>query len=798
MLGQSAIRTFKQAKQYYLTTIFTLAMTLSMVLSVFSLADLVFFAPLPYDKSKNLYLLEGTIESTSYTGTGTNSQLITHLKNNNDVFTDLATYHRWTSYKLYDQVERPDVKVILASNNIFSLLGVKPELGRLFNQTEAYGAKQTSVILGYRTWQKYYKGDSNIVGRKVQLNQRRFTVIGVAPDDLVLAQYADINNAFWIPIDMDETFDPKTAGGFMGGFKSLIRLKENVDLATVNEQIKSRTIEGAELYTPYILKDFKVGAQVTRLDNALQGDSGSIVLMLLAGVTLLLIIALTNLSSMQLAKAIAKVKNVAISFAFGASRKQLLIESFKHNILVIGLAIILALLLTNVGFSVIKELASDSIQRLDTLTLSMNTWLFSGVLALLIALLYSYIELSAVKEENLTDSLQSSGKGVGKQMGTGTSHILIGLQVMFSFIVLIASSHVALMTLSEALRDNGIDTDNKWSLTINYSNLKTATERENTHKSILNQLSQLPSLANVEIASEPRLPQNLNTEQLYNESNQYLAQIRTIDISLGYMESFDLALRGSAFQPGDSELANYPVIINQRLADAIANNPEDVIGTRVSKDGKSFHTVVGIASNTYVPGALHLETYDMYTPRRYDGRRQYSFLLESVDDQVLEHQVRELISKVDTRLDIKELSTVKHQFDEMRKRHLTSAWIAIVLASISLSMVCVGINGIVNYMVQVRRYSLGVKLAMGANYSRLLKDSLLELMKPTVMSLVFAFSISFLLIGYSNTQPDIHFFPDWLMIAYIWFGFCILLLVVSFFPVQKILARDPIKALRNE
>ena len=798
MLISSAIHSFKRAKQYYLTTVFTLALTLSMVLSVFSLVDLVFFAPLPYQNSENLHLLEGTITSPGFTGVGTNSQLINYINKNNDFFSDVATYHRWSNYKLYDQVDRPEVQVILASSNLFNLLGVEPELGRLFNQTEALGTKQTSLILGYRTWQQRYQGDKNIIGKKVQLNQRRFTVIGVAPDNLVLPQYSDINNALWIPIDMDETFNPKTADGFMGDYKSVIRLKAEANSITAEEQINTLSQKGAELYAPDILKDFTVAAQLTLFRQALQGDSGSIVLMLLVGVILLMVIALINLSSMQLARAMAKIKSVAISFAFGASNKQLLMETFKHNIIVIGIAVIFAMLLTTLSFSIITSLASDSIQRLDTLSISFNTLFLSCVLALLIALLYSCIELSVVKEKNLAISLQSSGKGVGKQMGAGTSHLLIGLQVVFSFMVLVAASHVVLQTLTEALRENGLDTDNKWSLTINYSNIKKVAERKNIHKYLTSQLTRLSSVDNIETTSQPRIPTQLNVNQLYDENNQYIAQSRQTTVSPGYFDALNLAINGELFKKGDSELKNYPVIINQRLAELMTNNTGNVIGKKISMDGKHFHPIIAVVANTYVPGDIEYETNEIFTPHSYNGWREHSLLITLQNQDNFEQEIKALINKIDTRLDIAQLITLEQQFNDKRKRHIAAASIAIVLASVSLLMVCIGINGIVNYMVQIRRYSLGVKLAMGASNRVLLKDSLTELMQPVLMGLIFAFSLSFLGIGYSNSHPDLNFTPNWWLIFVIWFGFSILSLLVSFFPVRKVLTSEPMKALRND
>ena len=777
-----------------------------MVLSVFSLVDLVFFAPLPYQNNDNLYLLEGTLSAKSFDeSVGTNPQVMAHVEKNNDVFSEFATFHQWTEYKLYDQVDRPEVQVILASHNLFNVLGVEPELGRLFNKSEALGTKQSSVILSYRLWQDLYQGDKNIVGKKIQLNQRRFTVIGVTPDNLVLPQYQGINEAMWLPMDMDETFDTKTSGNFMGSYKVVVRLKPNLDLARVSEQINTLSAQGGKLYATHIPSDFILKAKLTTFTKALQGDSGNIVLMLFFGVLLLMVIALINLSSMQLAKAVAKIKTVAISFAFGASNKQLLVESFKHNIFVIGLAVLLALFLTIGCFSLIQSMAEESIQRLDTLAISSNTLFFSTLLALSIALLYSLIELHVVNEKTLIASLQSSGKGVGKQMSAGTSHLLIGLQILLSFMVLIAASHVAVKTLTEALRENGVDTQNKWSLTVNFSNIerkselgKRVAERQNVQRALVSELKKVSSIVGVEITSEAKIPLGLNTNPLYDAQKNYIASTRKIGISSGYLPALGLIIEGENFKKGDSELENYPVIINQRLADLMGAENRDVLGQKVSADGKSFHPIIGVVANTYVPGSVEFEAHEVYSPKNYSGWRKHSFLITVNNKNLIEQQIQALTSSLDPRLDITRLISLDEQFYEARRRHLTAAWLAIILASVSVLMVIIGINGIVNYMVQVRRYDLGVKLAMGANNSRLLKDSLSELMLPIAISLLFAFSLSFLGLGYSRSQPELTVEANWLLVAGILLGFIVISLLASFFPVRKILTNDPVKALRNE
>jgi len=800
MLIKSALHAFKRAKQYYLTTVFTLAITLSMVLTVFSLVDLVFLAPLPYTQADDLYLLEGGVKTVQAVHRGSGRPNVSnYIEDNNDVFTAFANYHRWTKYKLYDQVDRPEVQGILASHNLFQVLGTKAELGRLFDKTEMLGNKQPSVVLGYRTWQNHYQGDKNIIGKKIQLNQRRFTVIGVAPDDLVLPAYQNINDAVWLPMDMDEVWDIKTSGNWgMGAFKSVVRLKTNMDLDVVGSQLNKLTLAAVELHNPGMLKDYLPFSYVTQFRPAIQGDSADIVFMLLVGVLLLMAIALINLASMQLARAVTKIKTVAISFAFGASNKQLLVESLKHNIAVIGTAVLLALIFTMLSFSLVQTLASDSIARLDSLGLSLNTCLFALLLTAGIALLYSYLELKVVNEENLTACLQSSGKGVGKQMSAGASHVLIGLQVTFSFMVLVAACHVVLFTLSEALRDKGLDAQDKWSLIVNYSQVEGKEQRINIHKSLMNQIEQLNAVNDVKASSESQFPIEHNNNQVFDEQGNFLGQVLQPKVTADYFSNLGLALIGNDFIKGDSELENFPVIINQRLADKISANTAEVVGSKISHDKKTFYTVKGVVANINYPGNETFEYMKVYKPGNYKGQRQYSFLLNANDNGALEEEIKKTLLTVDSRLDMVRLTTLEQQFSILSMKYLSAAWIAITLASISLLMVCIGINGIVNYMVQVRRYDLGVRLAMGADNKRLLKDSLIELMQPVIMSLVFSFSFSFMLLGYSKTLPEFTLAPDWLLVAGIFVGFVLVSLLVSFIPVQQTLTKDPIKALRNE
>lgn len=793
--------TFGRARQYYLTVILTLALTLSMVITVFSLVDLVFFTPLPYEKAEQLHFIEGKVVLPSGSFDGNNPQFIEYLQKNFPDDYQLAAYHRWGEYKLAERPARPSVQVRLATHNLFNLLGVVPILGRNFDETEATGNTQPSVLLGYRAWQQWFEGNPKIVGQKVQLNKRRFTIVGVLPDNLSLPEAQNINDALWLPMDMGEDLKIKGSQSYMGDYKTLLRIPDNTDLAALDLRLAKLQTEAAQLYTPEVVKQFEVKAQRILMSESIRSGSENLVLLLFAGVMSLMVIALINLSGMQMARAIARVKTVAISFAFGATRKQIMKESFRHHLITVGSSVIMGLILALIGFQFVELLAAGVISRIDTLSISFNTLIFCLSLTLIIALLFAWIEMKVVNEEQLVTNLQASGKGVGKQMSAGVSHLLIGIQTALSFLILLATCHVVFFTLEEANRSPGIETQDRWSLTVKYRAIPSREARLASHRSLLNELITLPGITGVTHGSEPQPPEELNLTRVLNEQGEYIMQARRLHVGEGYFESWGMAVDGQEFSTGDEELKDYPVIVSANLAKRIAGSNAAMLGQKISTNGKRFYVVAGVVPEIMVPGAPEQEQSVIYTPRGYKGWSTQTYLLQTnkhFDQTELMVMLIERLRTIHPELELLHLDSVTNMFDKYRARHIAAAGVSSLLAIISVLMVVAGVSGIVGYLLRSRRYNLGVKLAMGANVKRLFKESFSELMLPVLFSLWVAFSFSFMFIGYSRTQPNLDFSVNWSLFAAIITGFILLVTVVAYFPIRQVLNGDPIKALRNE
>jgi len=802
MNWQMIWRSFRQSRQYYITVVLSLVFTLTLLFSVLSLVNITFFAPLPYKNDRELYFVGGELNYQGAVHQASNVQTLFDLQHKSQLFDQMAIYFSFqTEYKLLDLPARPLVPVLFGAYDIFEVMGVEPLLGRLFNEQEQVDNKQPSVVLSQAIWQQHYGGRPDIIGQSIQLNQRQFTVIGVLKQVLELPGFHNAHEAIWLPLDMDERINIRSFGGYSAGFAALGRLKPGISQQEADAEAYQLLKQASAEHNPDLQHMFEYYGKVVPLRQQIQGDSGRLILMLLAGVLLLTLIALVNLSSMQLARAVKRLQPLAVCYAFGASKKQMFLQVFRHNAALLAGAGLLALIFTWLGFGIIAEVAAEQLPRISALRIDGLMLLLTAMVLLAIALLFSWIELSGVRESQLMASLQSSGKGAGKQLRQGVAHSLIGVQLLLSLLVLLATAHVFVAAWTEANRPTGIDNSGLWSLTVNYSDLDNREQRQNNHRALMQSLAALPQVQAVTAVSEPRAPRVRNQDAVSNAQGEIITSARQIAVLPGYFQLYGLALSGQDFSAEQLGLEHHPVIINQRFADRIARlSGKPALGqTLALSDDSTQRQIIGVVANTNFPGDPGFEVDEVYFPRENTGGRDYSYLLKlSPGDLLADTALLELLRQQDPRLDVLELTTVQAAFARFSLAHRLAAALAATLALMSVLTVLAGIAGIVSYLVQARRYQLGVEMAMGAGLKQLLQDNLRKLAQPIAAALLLGFCCFYFIAGLSRTQPELMFQANWLLVVSLLGLLGLTALLCSFIPLRRVLLSDPVKALRNE
>jgi putative ABC transport system permease protein len=791
-------RIVARARHYYLTVVGSLMLLLTMVFVVFSLIAVVYWQSLPYKDSAHLYWLEGTLAYQGSTTTGTNPNNLRYVGNNSRSLSAWAGYYSWSDYKLTGLTERPSVPVFMASHNVFEVLGTSAQLGRLFSALEAEGNQQPSAVLSDAVWRRYFAADPEIVGKKLQLNQRSFTIVGVTAADLVLPQNPLAAEAIWLPFDMDEQFSVQQFAGYAGGLKAVVRLNDAVSAKQAEQELSELMLKAAALHTPDLAAEYPAGARLSSFSDAVRGDSGRLVLMLLAGVMLLTLIGLVNLSSLQLARAAGRQQQMAICAAFGATRRQLFRQVLQHNLLMVSVAALLALLLSWSCFGLIADFAGDTIPRVNELSISGPVLLAVLLSVLLMVVLLSLAELSAINPDALQQTLQSSGKGVGRQIRHGVSHSLIGLQLCLSLLILVASTHVVRHTLHEAWRPTGVHTDGLWSLQLNLAAITDAKTRQNVMQGVLAELKKLPGLQQVSYSSEPRIPLVLNFESVRNALGEVLTSARVIWQDDQQLPLYQLSVEGQSFQAQELDGGSNTVLINQRLA---AMLPKPVTGQKLSlPHSDQLYGIRGIVADTAFPGASHLEVPEVYLPGRYQQERSAALLMQFSDDASVPalaalYQVLQPVSPV---LDVLSYTAVNAEFAGMSHKLRFAALIAGALALVSVTMVAAGVWGIVNYLLRLKKFELGVRQAFGASQRQLLQEQLSMLAKPVLTALCFSACLVLFLAGWSRTQPDWQLQLDAPLFTLNLTLLLALAAAACWVPLRQILTAEPMRALRHD
>lgn len=794
---KSLLKKFQLAKHYYLTVLISVTFTLTLLMTVFSILNTTLLKPLPYSHSSELFWLEGTLQYQGQETIGTNSQGLLHVKDNASLLKSMGIYFTWSSYKLTDHADKPDVPVIMSSTNLFDLLGVKPVEGRLFNHNEKLGKKQPSAIISQDMWKTHFKKDENIIGKKLHLNKRSFNIIGVVPDDIVLPNLNIASEAVWLPLDMDELINPATFGGFSSDIKGLFRVDNTAELESVKSEIQRLLIEAGTIYTPDIAKQYPISAKVTPILQAIQGDSRKLIYGISIGSLLLALIAITNLASMQTARAVKKSYVMAVSQAFGASKKQLYIELFKQNMSLIVIASSLSLLFTWLNFDIVKSLGDESIPRLSALSIDANLIAFTCIATLLITGLLTWVESLSLNESNFIENLKNSGKGTGKQIRKSTTQLLIGLQTGFSFIILFGSAQVLHITLQEVLKPTHVEADKLATLHLNFADINQREQRINVLNTIVTQLESLNAIEAVSQSSESRVPVNLNIDRVENERGEAIDSARQIFVDEDSLLFYKMQIEGKPFSDEQVNLEYAPVIINKRLAEKLGTS---ALGQKITLVDGVPREVIGISENTEFPGASHLATSEVFIPYLYQGQRNYTLLIKySSSRSAL--SIAELYQKVLN--DYPDISVLKYSlvtkdFADLSRSLRIGAWMTAIVVVMSLVLVISGISGMVSYSVQMRRYNLGIRLSLGATNKNLLYSELSDFAVPVAASLLLSFSITFLIIGYSRTIPNLAFHINWLLLSNILIFISLLILFVSYLPINAVLKQNPIKALRNE
>jgi predicted permease len=693
------------------------------------------------------------------------------------------------------------VHTVLASSNLFSLLGVAPFIGRTFVERDDTPNANHVVVLSADAWQRYFGGDHDILGRNIDLNGVSYTVIGVLPPG---AAYPTAGE-FWMPLSlMDKESQTRRVGHTLD---VLGRLKPDVNLAEARADMQTIA---ARLAQAYPTTNRNIGVLLTPLREQLVGSLRPAILTLLGCVVLVLCIACANVANLLVVRAAAHAREAAVRQALGASRLRLLSQYLSETLILcllggllgMGLAA-LALPLLRVAFAHTAGADPSFIQSIE---LNVPVLLVASGVCLCTAFLFALLPMR--KEPNrLADSLRPGDRGsTGRR--SWSSSALISTEIAIAIVVLFLGT-LLIRSFEKLIHvDPGFQTDHLLSLEITLPQPRYQDESPVTnhfYERLIDKLQQSPGIVSAGttialpfqashamtrflVAGEPaRAPGALPMEQ-----------VRVV--SPEFFQAMGLQLKqGRGFERKDVTNSSDLIIVNQAFARRYLSS-KDPLTSSILMNVLSPHpekmTVIGVVTDAHDLGVETEAEPVLYFP----GFEVHSVLLirTNIDPKSVLPEVRNAVRDLDPSQPIYHVETINEILSDSLTRQRMVAALLGIFALLALTLAAIGIYGVIAYSVTQRTREIGVRMAVGSSRASILVLMLRDAAAFTgigvLAGLIAAFAgahlVSALLFQTSSADP--------VSICVSVSALLIVAISAAVFPASRAASINPVEALRSE
>ncbi len=813
-----AFRNLGNARGFALVAAVTLAIGIGANTAIFSIIDTILLRPLPYrDPSQLVRLNETESAPGRYPFAGPD---FVDWKAQNSTFQDMTLF-AWPHDMNLSSTARPEhVLALPTAANFFSLLGVQPLLGRTWAAGEDQPGKDDVAILSYGLWQSRFAGDPHAVGQSIELNARKYTIVGVMPASFRFPWKSEI----WIP----QLMDSKTLRQRGSHWANAIgRMKPGVSLKGARADLKAIA---ARLEKQYPDSNDKVGAAVTSLQEDIVGDSRGSLFMMLGAVGLVLLIACANVANLLLSRAMARQKEVAIRSALGASRARLLRQLLTESLLLSLAGGALGLLLAWGGVALFSGAKSYSLPQLNVVQLNGTVLGFTFALTVATGVLFGVFPALQLSRPDLHEELKG---GAGSSISPGrrrrfTSNVLVVVEIALSLLLLVSAG----LLLKDFARlrslDIGVRRAGVWTGAIQLPEASYKTERQQYDfaQALVEQSRRIGGVDAVALSDHLPLEGGSNyyiklRGQTSEMSNQL---VETHSVSPDYFRAMGVRLlQGRIFTPADIETALprdirlrqlwetntkapsdetnnmvSPCVINESMARFFWPN-QNPLGKMFSQgsDNGPWKEVVGVVNDVRQWNLTQKAVPEAYEP--FDGSsRQFLVLHTSLPPSGVTPQVRRVLAQIDSSLPLYSVRTMDEVVDGQARGQQFLSLLVGSLAGMAALLAAIGIYGVLSYLVTQRTREIGIRMSLGASRGQVLGEVLREGMRLALLGLAAGIAGAFavgrvlasLLHEVKPGDPVIFLATAGLLAA--------VALIACYLPARRAARLDPMTALRYE
>jgi predicted permease len=819
------VRQLRKSPGFAVTAILMLALGIGATTAIFSIVAGVLLRPLPFPDPDRLVAVGDILEG-SGNSFGTQSRVtapdVRNYMRDTRSFSNLGGYHG-AGFELSGTGDPTAVRATRMSGEVFAALRVAPLLGRAFTQEED-DQHQPVAVLSYGMWRNRFQGDASILGRKILLDRKPYTVIGVMPRDFEFPLMpGHLNHSeLWVPLSIaPEEFMAGSAASWT--LRMIGRLKPGVS----KEQAESdaeRVAEETMRNYPAFMRSLRIHAVVTALHEDTVEQARPLVRTLFLAVVVILLIACANLAGLLLVRSIRRRKEIAVRVALGARAatllRQAIVESLVLSVAGGGVGLGLAAAALRVGVSLLPE----TLPRIREIGLHWPVVGFAMGLALLTGLVCGLAPAFAAIRTSVNETLKDGGR-TGTS-GSGHARLrsaLVIAEIAVALVLLTASG--LLLRSFERMRsvDVGFRPDHTLAAfyVLPQKQYASQTVIDAFSDELLRDLRQLPGVEAAGITS--LLPASGNDFGLAFTTEGYVppkgAGLNMAAMSMVQGDPFQALgirlLRGRFFSEADKEGSPLVAIVNRKLAQHYWPG-QDPIGKRLRRGmpetATPWMTVVGEVDNVKLGSPDGETSQQVYQPvgqmvasegvfasgKELSANYGYVVLRSVLPPERMENLLRATVRKIDPQLPLHQMQTMEHAISGSEAPRRFNTVLISSFAAVAVLLSVLGIYSIIAFAAALRKQEMALRMALGCQRSGVLTLILASGVKLAavgcVLGLIGAMAASSLLRSFLfGVSP---FDPVVLTLSAV--AMLVLALTASALPARRAARTDPMVALRGE
>jgi predicted permease len=716
--------------------ILTLALGIGANTAIFTVVNATLIEPLPFRQADRLVFVWTDRSEAGDSRMPMSGPELNDLRERTSLFTAFGAI--WsTTTALTGEGDPEQLRIGLVTTNFFNVLGVNAGLGRTFETGDDAQGPPTSILLSWSLWQRRYGGDPGIVGRRILVNGLPTTVVGVMPERFRLLMPPDSA----VPDDLQawQPFNRNFLRGLRGQqyLRIVGRMRDGVSIAEAQREISDVASQISREFPDY----GAAGRSFTVV--GLQSDSVRDVrpalFALLGAVAILLLIACVNVASLLVARAAARTKETALRVALGAGRGRIFRQCIAEGLVLSVLGAVAGLIAGRGVLALLLSLRPDSLARIEGARIDLPVLAFTTATAVIWGLIFSLAPLSEVFRTDLKGSLQQEGRRSGGTVHYRTRAALVIVQMALGVVLVVGAALMVRTFLQLRLIDPGFRSDGilTFRVTVPGSRYRTQEALNEFSQRLQLELGRLPGVTSVGAIS------HLPYDTLPNWSTGYLAEVgaeaslaRRADaraITPDFFETVGAHLvDGRSFTWDDDQTREPVVIVDESLAQRGWGGQSPVgkpivVDPYVTGKPSMSATVAGVVRHLRHRSLIEEVREQVYFPVRQITRNPMAYAIRtSTDPAALAGPIRQLIARLDPELPIFDVRPLDSYIVGARATKQFTMFLASVFALAALVLACVGVYGVMAYSVTRRRHEFGVRLALGARPSEVVRLVLRE------------------------------------------------------------------------